>query len=193
MPDLTNIPGIPELWTRTLGDSRIKIAILDGPADLERACFVGANYTQIKPYWTQDIELNEEYFYYLKLATEFNKQQKAKKENPDHDKDEAKKEREAFFEQFPQEIRERIDLFSHATHISSTILGQHGTPAPGIAPNCTAINIPIAYDGDNFISPVNLTHAINTALKWGANIIHIAACHPTQTGVAPDLQRFSGK
>jgi cyanobactin maturation PatA/PatG family protease len=24
-------------------------------------------------------------------------------------------------------------------------------------------------------------------LQWGANIIHIAACHPTQTGVAPDL------
>jgi cyanobactin maturation PatA/PatG family protease len=24
-------------------------------------------------------------------------------------------------------------------------------------------------------------------LKWGANLIHIAACHPTQTGVAPDL------
>ena len=34
---------------------------------------------------------------------------------------------------------------------------------------------------------MNLTHAINTALKWGANLIHIAACHPTQTGVAPDL------
>lgn len=187
MPNLTEIPGIPELWTRTLGDSRIRIAILDGPAGLERACFVGANLTQLKPYWAEDIELNEEYFYYLKLATEFNQQQKAKKEDPDHDKDEAKKEREAFFEQFPKEIRERIDLSSHATHISSTILGQHGSPAPGIAPNCTAINIPIAYDNDNFISPVNLTHAINTALKWGANIIHIAACHPTQTGVTPDL------
>lgn len=71
-----------------------------------------------------------------------------------------------------------IDLSSHATHISSTILGQHGSPAPGIAPNCTAINIPIAFDNDNFISPVNLTDAINTALKFGANIIHIAACHP---------------
>lgn len=187
MPDLTDIPGIPELWTRTLGDRLIKIAILDGPTDLERACFVGANFTQFQPYWTQDIELNDEYFYYLKLATEFNQQQKAKKEDPDYDKDEAKKEREAFFEQFPKLIQARIDLSGHATHISSTILGQHSSPAPGIAPNCTAINIPIAFDSDNFISPVNLTHAINTALKWGANIIHIAACHPTQTGVTPDL------
>lgn len=188
MPDLIAIPGIPELWTRTQGDPRIKIAILDGAADLERACFVGANITQFKPYWTEDIELNDEYYYYLKLATEFNQQQKAKKEqDPDHDKDEAKKEREAFFAQFPEAIRQRIDLSSHATHIASTILGQHGSPVPGIAPHCTAINIPISFAGDDFISPINLTHAINEALKAGANIIHIAACQPTQTGVSQDL------
>ncbi len=188
MPDLITIPGIPQLWTRTKGDPQIKIAILDGAADLERACFVGANITQFKPYWSEDIELNDEYYYYLKLATEFNQQQKAKKEqDPDHDPDEAKKEREAFFAQFPKAIRQRIDLSSHATHIASTILGQHGSPVPGIAPHCTAINIPISFAGDDFISPINLTHAINEALKAGANIIHIAACHPTQTGVAPDL------
>jgi cyanobactin maturation PatA/PatG family protease len=188
MPDLITIPGIPQLWTRTKGDPRIKIAILDGAADLDRACFKGANFTQFKPYWAEDIELNDEYFYYLNLATEFNQQQKAKKEqDPNHDKDEAKKEREAFFAQFPEQISRRIDLSSHATHIASTILGQHGSPVPGIAPHCTAINIPISFAGDDFISPINLTHAINEALKAGANIIHIAACHPTQTGVAPDL------
>ncbi|BAY21342.1 peptidase S8/S53 [Calothrix sp. NIES-2100] len=187
MPDLTDIPGIPQIWTRTKGDPRIKIAILDGATDLERSCFQGANFTQFKPYWSEDIELNDEYFYYLNLYLEFNKQQKAKKSDPDHDKEAAKKEREAFFAPFPEAIRQRIELSSHATHISSTILGQHGTPAPGIAPLCTAMNIPIAFADDNFISPVNLTHAINTALQWGANIIHIAACHPTQTGVAPDL------
>jgi cyanobactin maturation PatA/PatG family protease len=187
MPNLTDIPGISQIWTRTKGDPRIKIAILDGAADLERSCFQGANFSQFKPYWSEDIELNEEYFYYLNLYLEFNQQQKDKKDDPDHDKDEAKKEREAFFAPFPEAIRQRIELSSHATHISSTILGQHGTPAPGIAPLCTALNIPIAFANDDFISPVNLTHAINTALKWGANLIHIAACHPTQTGVAPDL------
>ncbi|WP_414566353.1 MULTISPECIES: S8 family peptidase [unclassified Anabaena] len=187
MPNFTDIPGIPEIWTRTQGDPRIKIAILDGPTDLERACFQGANFTQIKPYWTQDIELNDEYFHYLQLAAEFNQQKKAKKEEPDYDKEEFKKEEEEFFQQFPKPILDRVLLAGHATHISSTILGQHNSPAPGIAPKCTAINIPIAYDNENFISPVNLTHAINTALKWGANIIHIAACHPTQTGVTPDL------
>jgi Subtilase family len=188
MPDLITIPGILQFWTRTKGDPRIKIAILDGAADLERACFKGANISQFKPYWSEDIELNDEYYYYLQLATEFNQQQKAKKEaDPDHDKDEAKKEREAFFAQFPEQIRQRIELSSHATHIASTILGQHGSPAPGIAPHCTAINIPISFAGDDFISPINLTHAINEALKAGANIIHIAACQPTQTGVSHDL------
>ncbi|MDM3856372.1 MAG: PatA/PatG family cyanobactin maturation protease [Aphanizomenon gracile PMC649.10] len=187
MPNLTDIPGISQIWTRTKGDPRIKIAILDGAADLERSCFQGAKFSQFKPYWSEDIELNEEYYYYLNLYLDFNKEQKDKKDDPDHDKEESKKEQEAFFAPFPPAIRQRIELSSHATHISSTILGQHGTPAPGIAPLCTALNIPISFAGDDFISPVNLTHAINTALKWGANLIHIAACHPTQTGVAPDL------
>ncbi|MEY3067058.1 MAG: peptidase and in, kexin, sedolisin, partial [Cyanobacteriota bacterium] len=187
MPDLITIPGIPELWTHTKGDSRIKIAILDGAADLDRACFKGAKITQFKPYWAEDIELNDEYYHYLKLATEFNQQQKAKKEDPDHDKEEAKKEREAFFKDFPEDIKRRIDLSSHATHISSTILGQHGSPVEGIAPNCTAINIPISFAGDDFISFVNLTHAINEALKAEVNIVHIAACHPTQSGMAQEI------
>ncbi|MFM6094400.1 MAG: PatA/PatG family cyanobactin maturation protease, partial [Dolichospermum sp.] len=187
MPNLTDIPGISQIWTRTKGDPRIKIAILDGAADLARSCFQGAKFSQFKPYWSEDIELNEEYYYYLNLSLDFNKQQKDKKDDPDHDKEEAKKEREAFFAPFPPAIRQRIELSSHATHISSTILGQHGTPAPGIAPLCTALNIPISFANDDFISPINLTHAINTAWQWGANIIHIAACHPTQTGVAPDL------
>ncbi len=187
MPNLITIPGIPELWTKTKGDSRIKIAILDGAADLERACFKGANITQFKPYWAEDIELNDEYYHYLKLTTDFNQQQKAKKQDPDYDKEEAKKESEAFFKDFPKDVKRRIDLSSHATHIASTILGQHGSPVDGIAPNCTAINIPISFAGDDFISFMNLTHAINEALKAEVNIIHIAACHPTQSGMAQEI------
>lgn len=187
MPNLTDIPGIPELWTHTKGDPQIKIAILDGAADLERACFQGANFTQFKSYWAEDIELNDEYFHCLKLTREFNKRQKAKKETPDYDKVKAQEERQAFLAQFPPAISTRIDASFHATHIASTILGQHGSPVYGVAPNCTAINIPITYADDNYISPINLTHALNQALKFGANIIHIAACRPTQTGVPDDL------
>ncbi|MBW4494395.1 MAG: PatA/PatG family cyanobactin maturation protease [Oscillatoria princeps RMCB-10] len=187
MPDLTAIPGIPDLWTYTKGDPRITIAILDGPVDMERACFAGANFTQRRPYWATDIEINDEYLHYLHLFLEFEKEQKAKKDEEDYDKDEAKEEKEAFYKTFPKPILDRIQLSAHACHISSTILGQHGTAAPGIAPHCTGINIPIAYENESFISPVNLTHAINAALKAGANIIHIAACQPTQTGISQEL------
>jgi cyanobactin maturation PatA/PatG family protease len=187
MPDLTAIPGIPDLWTYTKGDPRITIAILDGPVDMERACFAGANFTQRRPYWTTDIEINDEYLHYLHLYLEFQKEKKAKKEEEDYDKDEAKEEEEAFYKTFPKPILDRIQLSAHACHISSTIIGQHGTAAPGIAPYCTGINIPIAYENESFISPVNLTHAINAALKAGANIIHIAACQPTQTGISQEL------
>ena len=62
MPDLITIPGIPELWNITQGDSRIKIANWDGAADLDRACFRGAKISQFKPYWAEDIELNDQYY-----------------------------------------------------------------------------------------------------------------------------------
>ncbi|WP_172891139.1 hypothetical protein [Dolichospermum compactum] len=37
------------------------------------------------------------------------------------------------------------------------------------------------------VTPGGAECGINTAWQWGANLIHIAACHPTQTGIAPDL------
>ncbi len=51
MPDLNAIPGITALRSHTQGDPRIKIAVLDGPIDLDRACFQGANITRLDPYW----------------------------------------------------------------------------------------------------------------------------------------------
>lgn len=73
MPNLTDIPGIPQIWKHTKGDRRITIAILDGSTDLERACFQGANFTQIKPYWVEDLEINDEYLHYLNLYDETQK------------------------------------------------------------------------------------------------------------------------
>jgi len=39
MPDFFAIPGFAELQALTRGDSRIKIAVLDGPADFDRVAF----------------------------------------------------------------------------------------------------------------------------------------------------------
>lgn len=45
---LANFHGIGELWRETLGDSRICIAVIDGPVDLSHPCFHGAELTQLE-------------------------------------------------------------------------------------------------------------------------------------------------
>jgi len=46
--DISKIPGIPELWSETVGDPRVCIALLDGPVDLSHSCFQGAS-LQVHP------------------------------------------------------------------------------------------------------------------------------------------------
>ncbi len=89
----------------------------------------------------------------------------------------------------PQPVRERLNGVFQATGIFGTMFGQPGSPVEGIAPFCTAINIPLfeTASGDEALSPLNLAHAFNLALELGVNIIHCAACHPTQTGFAHEM------
>ena len=42
------IPGLAELWARTLGDPGVCIAVLDGPVDLSHPCFSGADLEQVE-------------------------------------------------------------------------------------------------------------------------------------------------
>jgi len=46
--DIAGIPGLSELWSETLGDARISIAILDGPVRLTHPCLAGASLTPIE-------------------------------------------------------------------------------------------------------------------------------------------------
>ncbi|MEG4346806.1 PatA/PatG family cyanobactin maturation protease [Microcoleus sp. A003_D6] len=193
MPDLITIPGIPELWSHTLGDPRIKIAVLDGSADMTRACFQGANFSQLRPYWQEEPEAIEPAYleqWWKIEALEKEKAELKKSEEETNAEEEALKAKiEALKETIPKPILNRLGCDFHATHIASTIIGQHGSPAPGMAPGCTAINIPIDINGEGteFISPLNLARAFNWAMEQGANIIHCAACHPTQSGLAHEL------
>ncbi|NEO19467.1 PatA/PatG family cyanobactin maturation protease [Moorena sp. SIO4A5] len=175
MPDLSTIPGFTELQTHTTGDSRLLIAVLDGSVDLDRACFQGAKLSRITPFWSQELVIDPDL---IKVFREIN-------QLDDFDDDTKKEKLEAAIPD--DRIRHRIFCDFHATHISSTMFGQPGSPVEGIAPGCRGINIPIARDGENFINPLNLVHAFNQALELGANIIHCAACHPTQSGVAHEL------
>ncbi|MFM8307763.1 MAG: PatA/PatG family cyanobactin maturation protease, partial [Microcystis aeruginosa] len=174
MPDLNAIPGMTALRSQTKGDPRIKIAVLDGPIDLDRACFQSANITRLDPYWSEEFPIDPQH---LQAFLDVEKSGKSDEE------------KEALLkEAIPDEnIFASLHLRFHANHIISTICGQPGSPVEGIAPNATVINIPIAYSNDDFINPLNLSRAISTAIEQGVNIIHCAACHPTQSGLAHEF------
>lgn len=40
--DIATIPGLRKLWALTLGDPRVRVAVLDGPVDLSHPVFAGA-------------------------------------------------------------------------------------------------------------------------------------------------------
>jgi hypothetical protein len=54
MGDLAAIPGIAELWGRTLGDPEVRLAMLDGSVDLSHPCFIGADIVVVEPTWLPD-------------------------------------------------------------------------------------------------------------------------------------------
>ncbi len=174
MPDLADIPGLSALRSHTKGDPRIKIAVLDGAVDLERACFQGANLTRLDPYWAEELAIDPQH---LQAFLEIEKSGKSNEEKG-----------EMIKAAIPDEnILASLFLRFHATHIISTICGQPDSPVEGIAPNATVINIPTAYCREDCINPLNLSHATSTAIEQGANIIHFAACHPTQSGLAHEF------
>ena len=47
MSNFTNLPGIEDLWNKSLGNSEICIAVLDGLVDQTHPCFEGSNLTII--------------------------------------------------------------------------------------------------------------------------------------------------
>ncbi|KAB8318706.1 PatA/PatG family cyanobactin maturation protease [Tolypothrix campylonemoides VB511288] len=272
MPDLNTIPGFAALQALTLGDSRIKIAVLDGPADLGRACFQGANISRIKPYWQQTLEPIDPFYIQQELKIKaLSDRKKARKEQSSQNTDTAilsdnhvelkarpitqvtslnngqwqgkattvfnalleskdtllleqyrqlsaskqqkilkpeipsntdytatdytaaiealEAEIKALEDTIPKPVRSRLVGVFHATGIFGTMFGQPASPVEGVAPYCTAINIPLfeTTTSDEALSPLNLAHAFNLALELGVNIIHCAACHPTQTGFAHEM------
>ncbi|NEP57754.1 MAG: PatA/PatG family cyanobactin maturation protease [Symploca sp. SIO2G7] len=170
------IPGLTNLRNQTLGDPRITIVILDGNPDHELSCFQGANISKVFPYWhdTPQPIYPEDYATFREI------------DNSGIKGEEKQKKLKAAL---PKPILNRIQGDNHVCHITSTIIGQENTPSPGIAPNCRVINIPINTTGkeEEFISVLNLARAFELALDLGANIIHCAACRPTQTGEGEDL------
>ncbi|MEA5420813.1 PatA/PatG family cyanobactin maturation protease [Spirulina sp. CCNP1310] len=171
------IPGLAELRNQTLGDPRITIVILDGNPDHTLSCFEGAEVSKVFPYWHEPAEPVPTEAYHLFQAIE---------NNDDLDKDQKAEAQKAAF---PESLLQRIHGDNHACHITSTMVGQENTPSPGLAPRCRVINVPLNTSGtdEEFISPLNLARAFELGLELGANIIHCAACRPTQTGEGEEI------
>jgi cyanobactin maturation PatA/PatG family protease len=74
----------------------------------------------------------------------------------------------------------------HATHITSIIFGQPGTDVVGLAPRCRGLFLATGVDEESAETEINVARAIEFALSKGAQIIHCAFCHPSQTGHAQD-------
>jgi cyanobactin maturation PatA/PatG family protease len=270
MPDFIEIPGFAQLQALTRGDERIKIAVLDGPADLDRACFRGAKISRVKPFWQEELEPIDPIYIQKELQiralTDKKKALKKVKKAQEKEQEELAKlsasmaqitpsgsgqllsatqtifnavlspkdteplqqyrqlkalkqatilkpeqpttndpnlsiadleaaiaqleaEIDTLRDSIPKPVQERLGGLFHATGIFGTMFGQPGSPVEGVAPYCTAINIPLfeTPSSDAGLSPLNMAHAFNLALDLGVNIIHCAACHPNQSGFADEM------
>jgi thiazoline dehydrogenase / protease len=169
--DLDNrLPGLSALRDTTLGDSRVTIVVLDGDPDLELSCFRGGDVSKKYPFWHDRAEpiTAEQHALYRQISESNLKP------------DEAQRQLEAAVS---PSVLNRIVGDRHATHVASTIVGQPGSPAPGIAPGCRMIVVPLNEVGDSgeFMSVLNLARGFELARELGAHIIHCAVCLPTQT------------
>jgi hypothetical protein len=54
MPETSSIPGLRDLWRLTLGDPRVCVAVLDGPAVLDHPCLSRANVRGVRSYWLDE-------------------------------------------------------------------------------------------------------------------------------------------
>jgi SagB-type dehydrogenase family enzyme len=169
------VPGLAGLREATLGDRRITIVVLDGDPDLTLTCFRGGDVAKKYPYWHERAE---------PITAEQHALYRAVSESGDDDGT-----RERLTSAFPPPVLTRIIGDRHATHITSTIAGQPGSPVAGLAPSCRVIVVPLNEPGDpgEFMSSLNLARGFEFAQELGADIIHCAVCVPTRTDQPHEL------
>lgn len=76
----------------------------------------------------------------------------------------------------------------HGTHVASAIFGRHDSDAPGIAPGCRGVSIPIfeadGAGGFRLCSQVDLARALGLALQHGAQVINVSGGEFSPSGRA---------
>jgi thiazoline dehydrogenase / protease len=170
------LPGLRRLRDLTPGDPRVTIVVLDGDPDLSLSCFRGGHFSKKYPFWherAKPIAVHEHALYRRISDSGLSDEELQKR----------------LVAAFPPSVLFRIIGDRHSTHITSTIAGRTGSPAPGLAPDCRVIVVPLNEAGDpgEFMSPLNLARAFDLARELGAHVIHCAACVPTQTDEPHEL------
>ncbi|MGW7444198.1 S8 family serine peptidase, partial [Kitasatospora sp. NPDC054795] len=63
----------------------------------------------------------------------------------------------------------------HGTHVASLLFGRPDGPAPGIAPRCRGLVLPVFTDaGEGRVPQLDLARAVERAVQEGAHIINIS-------------------
>ncbi|WP_329583248.1 S8 family serine peptidase [Streptomyces sp. NBC_01361] len=76
----------------------------------------------------------------------------------------------------------------HGTHVASLLFGQPNSPAPGLAPRCRGLILPVFRDSHEWRVPqLDLARAIEQAVQEGAHIINISGGERTPDGSADSL------
>lgn len=170
------LPGLSGLREMTSGDSAVTIVVLDGDPDLALSCFRAGHVSKKYPFWHPRAEpiAAEQHALYRRIS------------ESDLEPDDLEL---RLTDSFPPRVLNRIIGNRHATHVTSIIAGRPNSPVPGIAPECRVIVVPLNEMGEpgEFMSALNLARGFELAQELGANIIHCAACVPTQTDEPQEL------
>ncbi|MEU9703486.1 S8 family serine peptidase [Streptomyces sp. NPDC047981] len=87
-----------------------------------------------------------------------------------------------------QEPAGRGPMSVHGTHVAGILFGGPGTPAPGLAPRCRGLILPVFRDdGDGRVPQLDLARAIEQAVEAGAHVINISGGERAADGQADPL------
>jgi hypothetical protein len=79
----------------------------------------------------------------------------------------------------------------HGTHVAGLIFGRHGGPAPGVAPGCRGVQVPIFESADaasfRTCSQLDLARALTDAVLAGAHVINVSGGQFSPSGAAHPL------
>ncbi|MEV6909316.1 S8 family serine peptidase [Amycolatopsis sp. NPDC051071] len=76
---------------------------------------------------------------------------------------------------------------AHGTAVAGVLAGRHGGPAPGVAPGCRIISVPVFSDRRPRTTQLDLARGIEAAVEAGAHVVNVSAGRLSAAGGADDL------